>query len=117
MKKLDCHQMRESEERPVAERTFSRKLARCELPTTPLSGNEASQPLETEGCDRHSFDRFIGRSPPMQRIYRIIERVAPTNATVLISGRTGTGKEIVARSIHRLSRSFKQSCCASCKNE
>jgi transcriptional regulator with PAS, ATPase and Fis domain len=37
----------------------------------------------------------------MQRIYRIIERVAPTNATVLISGRTGTGKEIVAQSIHR----------------
>ena len=101
MKKLDSSQVRESEERLVAERAFPRTPARCELLPAPLPGREASQPLEKEGCDHHSFDRFIGRSPPMQRIYRIIERVAPTNATVLISGRTGTGKEIVARSIHR----------------
>jgi transcriptional regulator with PAS, ATPase and Fis domain len=101
MKKLDSSQMCESEERLVAERTFPQTPARCELLPAPLPGREASQPLDKEGCDRHSFDRIIGRSPAMQRIYRIIERVAPTNATVLISGRTGTGKEIVARSIHR----------------
>jgi two-component system, NtrC family, response regulator HydG len=110
MKILDPSQTLESEERLVTEKTFPRKPARCELPPTPLPGREASQPLEREGCDRHSFDRIIGRSPAMRRIYRIIERVAPTNATVLISGRTGTGKEIVARSIHcnsaRASRPF-----------
>jgi DNA-binding NtrC family response regulator len=44
-----------------------------------------------------------GRSPAMVQLYRHIQRVAPTNATVLLSGETGTGKEIVAREIHELS--------------
>jgi DNA-binding NtrC family response regulator len=56
--------------------------------------------LETQVRDRYRFDRIIGRSPPMRRVFEIIERVAPTNATVLISGRTGTGKELVAQAIH-----------------
>ena len=49
---------------------------------------------------RYSFDNIIGKSEPMQAVFQIIEKVAPTNATVLIEGESGTGKELVARSIH-----------------
>jgi DNA-binding NtrC family response regulator len=56
--------------------------------------------LEIQVRERYRFDQIIGRSPAMQRVFQIIERVAPTNTTVLISGRTGTGKELVARALH-----------------
>ncbi|HET6762967.1 MAG TPA: sigma-54 dependent transcriptional regulator [Longimicrobiaceae bacterium] len=47
--------------------------------------------------------RIIGRSQPMQRLFELIERVAATRATVLVTGETGTGKELVARAVHDLS--------------
>lgn len=47
--------------------------------------------------------RIIGRSAALRRVHDLVERVAPTVATVLITGETGTGKELVARSIHELS--------------
>jgi DNA-binding NtrC family response regulator len=47
---------------------------------------------------------MIGSSPPMVRIYRTVCQAAPTDATVIIEGETGTGKELVARMIHRYSR-------------
>ena len=56
--------------------------------------------LETQVRKRYRFDQIIGRAPSMQRVFEIIKRVAPTHATVLISGRTGTGKELVAQAIH-----------------
>jgi DNA-binding NtrC family response regulator len=49
------------------------------------------------------FGSMIGASQPMQSVYDLIGRVAPTDATVLITGETGTGKELVARSVHELS--------------
>lgn len=49
------------------------------------------------------FDEIIGESAAMKRVERLIEVVAPTDATVLILGETGTGKELVARAIHRMS--------------
>jgi two-component system NtrC family response regulator/two-component system response regulator HydG len=47
--------------------------------------------------------QMIGRSPALQRVHDLLKRVAPTRATVLITGETGTGKELVARSLHELS--------------
>ncbi len=55
------------------------------------------------------FGPMIGASPAMQKVYDLISRVAGTDACVLISGETGTGKELVAETIHSLSRRGKQS--------
>jgi two-component system response regulator AtoC len=49
------------------------------------------------------WGEFVGSSPAMQKIYESIRRVAPSKTTVLITGETGTGKELVARAIHRAS--------------
>jgi two-component system response regulator HydG len=49
------------------------------------------------------FGELIGKDPKMQVVYKLIEDVAPTDATVLIQGESGTGKELAARAIHRLS--------------
>src|SRR5439155_13972336 len=49
------------------------------------------------------YGDLIGESVAMQRLYAVLERVAPTDATVLIGGESGTGKEIVARELHRRS--------------
>jgi nitrogen regulation protein NR(I) len=49
-------------------------------------------------------DAMVGRSEPMQRVYKAIGRVAKTNATVLIHGETGTGKEFVARAVYQHSQ-------------
>ncbi|MEP7206633.1 MAG: sigma-54 dependent transcriptional regulator [Casimicrobiaceae bacterium] len=50
------------------------------------------------------FGRLVGTSPPMQKLYDEITRVAPTGATVLVMGESGTGKELVAETIHMISR-------------
>lgn len=49
---------------------------------------------------RFSFGNIIGKSKKMQDIFETVQKVAPTNATVLIEGESGTGKELVAKSIH-----------------
>ena len=57
--------------------------------------------IHRELQEHHGFEGFIGESREMQRIYRRIMQVAPTDSTVLINGESGTGKELVAQAIHR----------------
>ncbi len=52
---------------------------------------------------KQNFEEIVGSGPALQRVLRQVEVVAPTDATVLILGETGTGKELVARAIHRIS--------------
>jgi formate hydrogenlyase transcriptional activator len=52
---------------------------------------------------RRRFEQIIGKSPALETVLEQVERVAPTDSTVLIEGETGTGKELIARAIHNLS--------------
>lgn len=56
--------------------------------------------LKKEVSARYSFENIIGSSQPMQSVYRMVARCAPTNSTVLLRGDSGTGKELIARAIH-----------------
>src|SRR5207244_9347509 len=63
----------------------------------------SSIPPDASTLDEGVFEGIIGQHPSMLAIFEIIRRVAPTDATVLISGESGTGKELVAAALHRLS--------------
>ncbi|RLB07677.1 MAG: sigma-54-dependent Fis family transcriptional regulator [Deltaproteobacteria bacterium] len=56
--------------------------------------------LRQEIEERYKFWNIIGKSPKMQRIYDLVEKVSQTKANVLITGESGTGKELVAKAIH-----------------
>ncbi len=72
------------------------------LPTTEM--------VEIALSERDRFDRAIGSSTKMREIFAVLEKVAPSDLTVLVTGETGTGKEVIARGIHngspRRSRPF-----------
>jgi formate hydrogenlyase transcriptional activator len=70
---------------------------------------------DRSSCERR-FEQLIGNSPALEVVLEQVERVAPTDSTVLIQGETGTGKELIARAIHNISsrcgRSFVKLNCA-----
>jgi DNA-binding NtrC family response regulator len=71
--------------------------------------------LRSELHRKYDFSNIIGKSPAMQRVFETIKRVAATDGTVLITGKSGTGKELVARAIHYNSnRSTKQFVAVNC---
>jgi len=78
-----------------------RLLVRQAVQTTAL--RRENQHLRQALDDQHRFERIVGKSRSMQEVYRFIEQVASSRATVLIQGESGTGKELVAHAIHRRS--------------
>ncbi len=69
-----------------------------------LRGRNRSENVEQGAAEiTENFEEIVGASAPMKRVMSQVEVVAPTDATVLILGETGTGKELIARAIHRIS--------------
>ena len=62
------------------------------------------QQLEKQLSDKHSFDKIIGKSKPIQKAIELARKVAATDTTVLLTGETGTGKEVFAQAIHQESK-------------
>jgi DNA-binding NtrC family response regulator len=80
------------------------------LTATVLKAANAGRRAMEDACINQELERkmlsdnLIGRSEGMRNVGRLIRKAAPTDSTVLITGETGVGKEVVARAIHRLSR-------------
>jgi len=72
--------------------------------------------LESEISSDYNFDDIVGRSPAFRNVLEQVTIVAPTDSTILLHGETGTGKELIARAIHKLSsrsqRTFVRLNCA-----
>ena len=70
-----------------------------------LTERDRAEALEDEDAPplQQGFEEIVGTSTALRRVQRQVEVVAPTDATVLILGETGTGKELVARAVHRMS--------------
>ena len=79
----------------------------------PAPGDHAARPRKARGCggptssckrrldEKFGFEGVVGESPQMRDVIERLKRIAPTNASVLIQGETGTGKELVAQAIHQ----------------
>jgi formate hydrogenlyase transcriptional activator len=80
----------------------SRAAAEIELLKQRL--NEERKYLEEEGRTQGEFGEIIGESPALKKVLEQVATVADSDATVLILGETGTGKELIAHAIHRMSR-------------
>ncbi|MFL6307833.1 MAG: sigma-54 interaction domain-containing protein [Candidatus Sulfotelmatobacter sp.] len=68
-----------------------------------MDGVDKIRPCERASPEVSRFDQIIGNSPALEFVLSEVERVAPTDSTVLVLGETGTGKELIAHAIHNLS--------------
>ncbi|WP_435354282.1 sigma-54-dependent transcriptional regulator [Emticicia sp. SJ17W-69] len=73
-----------------------------------VSLSKRVQQLEKQLGEKHSFDKIIGKSKIMQQTIDLAKKVAETDTTVLLTGETGTGKEVFAQAIHQASRRNNQ---------
>ena len=84
--------------RSLAEQALRDALAQLEVLKNRLEAENVY--LQEEIRTQHNFNEIVGNSAPLLEALRRVERVAPTDSTVLIVGETGTGKELFARAIH-----------------
>ena len=71
---------------------------------TDIKFQPVDEQLHIVPSDRERYGEIIGRDRSMREIYSILEKIAPTTTTLVIEGETGTGKEVVARTVHQQSR-------------
>ncbi len=83
--------------KPLSKEQLTLVVARA-LSRKKLSDENRS--LRQELRERYDFHNIIGRSSKMQAVFRMIEKIAPSESTVIIYGESGTGKELVARALH-----------------
>ena len=88
--------------RPVAG-AVSNALAYEEIARLTNRLHDENLLLRQELDEQSMFEEIVGSSAPLRKVLREVEKVAPTGSTVLITGETGTGKELIARAIHRRS--------------
>jgi predicted ATPase/transcriptional regulator with GAF, ATPase, and Fis domain len=92
----------EVDRRGEAERALRDALGQVEALKNRLQAENVY--LQEEIGTQHNFNEIVGRSPALLDALRRVERVAPTDSTVLILGETGSGKELFARAVHNRSR-------------
>ena len=86
----------------VVDATFTGPF-QIELGNTVITITPLLETVYREQLDADRFGDLLGRAPPMQELFADLERIAPTELSLLIEGETGTGKELVAESVHRAS--------------
>jgi len=87
------------------------RIARWFLTATDIEGLKQEEEgirnetiaLREEIVNASMFEEIVGTSPALQGVLTLVAKVAPTDSTVLITGETGTGKELIARAIHKRS--------------
>jgi transcriptional regulator with GAF, ATPase, and Fis domain len=101
--------LQEARQAKEAAETLNRQLQRRERQLAQMVEQQKVELKETRQAlerrqsqmeQRYRYDHIIGKSPRMQEVYRLLDRVAGTDLPVLIQGETGTGKELVAKTIH-----------------
>lgn len=100
-REFNCSFVRDITERKRAEKALQNALAEVEQLKNRLQ--EENIYLRDEIKLQHNYDEIIGGSKTLKKVLKKVEQVAPTEATVLVLGETGTGKELVARAIHNTS--------------
>lgn len=83
---------------------YNSDLHTAAVKTGGTSGSSSGTVIEKTLSPKLKFSEIVGESASLQKLLQSIETVAPTDATVLIMGETGTGKELIAKAVHCLSR-------------
>ena len=92
---------RDITERITAEQDLKNALSEVEMLKDRLEAENVY--LQEEIRTEYNFEEIIGQSKALKKVLRSVEQVAPTDTTVLITGETGTGKELIVRCVHNLS--------------